>query len=120
MTKWGVVLERMTLSKFQLVQYREIVKRFSDNKTMMLNETDYVRLKEVLLYLQIIGYIEYVDIDNTYMFRRIGDFSDFEKWHKEKVREERKFSLREWKIAIISALIGGIVGLIPTVINLIK
>ena len=32
-------------------------------------------------------------------------------------KEQKKLSRREWKIAIISALIGGIIGLLPTIIK---
>ena len=32
-------------------------------------------------------------------------------------KEQRKLSYREWKIAIVSAVIGAIIGLIPTIIQ---
>ena len=35
-------------------------------------------------------------------------------------KEEKRLSHREWKIAIISALIGAIIGLIPSIIECIK
>ena len=34
-------------------------------------------------------------------------------------KEQKKLSYREWKIAIISAVIGAIIGLIPTIIQFI-
>ena len=37
---------------------------------------------------------------------------------KEKnIKEQKRLSQREWKIAIISAIIGGVIGLIPTIIS---
>lgn len=93
---------------------------FTKNETIVLDDVEYVRLKEVLLYLQILGYIKPLDIDGGNVFVRVGNFSDFEKWHEDKVKEERKLSFREWKIAIASALVGGVIGLIPTIINLFK
>lgn len=47
---------------------------------------------------------------------KIGRFEDFDKWHKDKEREERRISSREWRIAIISALIGLIPFIVTTVI----
>lgn len=35
-------------------------------------------------------------------------------------QEQRKITRREWKIAIISALIGAVIGLIPTIITWIQ
>lgn len=35
-------------------------------------------------------------------------------------KEKKHLSRREWKIAIISAILGGIIGLIPTIIEWIK
>ena len=106
----------MTLSKLQKVQYKEIVQTFGDNQTIMLEETDYVRLRETLVILEMLGYIREIEIDNAYMFQKIGNFSDFDAWHKDKVREERQLSSREWKIGIICALIGLIPFIVTTVI----
>ncbi|MBS5937603.1 hypothetical protein [Clostridium sp.] len=36
------------------------------------------------------------------------------------IKEEKRLKRREWKIAIISAIVGGLVGLIPYIITLIK
>lgn len=47
---------------------------------------------------------------------KIGEFSDFDAWHKDKVLEERRLSSCEWRIAIISALIGLIPFIVATVI----
>lgn len=35
-------------------------------------------------------------------------------------KEKKRLSYREWKIAIISAILGGIIGLLPTIIEWIK
>lgn len=114
----------MTLSKLQKKQYQEIVNTFGTKNFANFSRKDYIRLKETLGILQVLGYIESSDIDNTYAFEKIGEFSDFDKWHKDKLREERKMSIREWKIAIISALIGLIpfiiTTVIPWVISLVK
>lgn len=107
---------KMTLSKLQAKQYKEIVKLFSDKNTITLEDTDYVRLKETLGILEVLGYIRKLNINSTNALEKIGSFSDFDKWHKDKEREERKLSSREWKIAIVSALIGLIPFIVTTVI----
>lgn len=106
----------MTLSKLQKQQYKEIVKAFDGKKTIMLDDKDYIRLRETLGILEVLGYIRSIDVDNTHMFQKVGDFSDFDKWHKDKEREERKMSTREWKIGIICALIGLIPFIAATVV----
>ena len=105
-----------TLSKLQKKQYKEIVRLFGEKSTITLEDTDYVRLRETLGILEILGYIRDFGIDNTHAFRKIGSFSDFDKWHKDKEREERKVSFREWKIGIVGALIGLIPYIVTTVI----
>ena len=106
----------MTFSKLQKKQYKEIVKAFDGKKTIMLDDKDYIRLRETLGILEVLGYIRSIDVDNTNMFQKVGDFSDFDEWHKDKEREERKMSAREWRIGIIGALIGLIPFIAPTVV----
>lgn len=105
-----------TFSKLQKKQYKEIVKAFDGKKAIALDDRDYVRLRETLGLLEFLGYIQSVDVNNTNMYQKIGDFSDFDAWHKDKEREERRVSAREWKIGIIGALIGLIPFLATTVI----
>lgn len=82
----------------------------------MLGDTDYVRMRETLGILEILGYIRDLNIDNAHVFQKIGSFADFDKWHKDKEREERQLSSREWKIAIVGAIIGLIPFFVTTVI----
>lgn len=39
---------------------------------------------------------------------------------KQYLKEQKRITKREWIIAIVSACIGGVIGLIPTLINLFK
>lgn len=107
----------LTLSKLQKKQYAEIKEKFSESDIINLNDTDAIRLREVLLLLESLGYIQDMEIDNGNIFRRMGNFSDFEAWHKDQEKEERQLSTREWKIAIVSAIIGAVIGLIPTIVQ---
>lgn len=109
----------MVLSKLQASQYKEIKKRFEeDGKNMLILSTeDYVRLHDTLLILETLGYIQDMGVDNAYLFRKTGNFDDFEEWQKDRKREERRLSRREWRIAIVSALIGALGGLLPTILT---
>ena len=106
----------MTLSKLQKKQYKELVQAFGDNDIMMLDDKNYIRMRGILDILEFLGYVRNHEVDNTNMFQRIGNFSDFDEWHKDRVREERKMSAREWRIGIIGALIGLIPFIVTTVI----
>lgn len=107
---------KMTLSKLQKAQYKEIVRLFNNKNAITLENTDYIRMRETLAILEALGYIQEIKIDNSNMFQKLGSFSDFDKWHKDKEREERKLTLREWKIGIVGALIG----LIPFIVATVK
>lgn len=113
-------LGKSTFSKLQMKQYLEIREAFQNKKIVGISNEDQARLNDVLTVLQITKYIRKVDLNGTNAYEKIGDFKDFEKWHKDKVREERTLSRREWKIAIISAIIGAVGSNIPTIISVIK
>ena len=114
----------LTLSKLQKEYYREIKARFEKDDPIDLSDRDDIRFKEVLLLLETLGYIRPVGADGANLYWKEGEFDDFEAWHKDQEREERKLSAREWKIGIIGALIGLIPFFVTTVypwlINIIK
>lgn len=105
----------MTLSKLQKKQYKEIVERFGNERFVNLEDEEAVRLGETLRILEVLGYISRMEINGGNAFVKIGRFEDFDEWHKDKEREERQLSRREWRIAIVSAVIGAAIGLIPFV-----
>ena len=107
----------LTLSSLQKKQYAEIKEKFAESDMINLDDTDAIRLKEVLFLLESLGYIQDMKIDNGNVYRRMGNFSDFEAWHKDRKKEERQLSTREWKIAIVSAIVGAAVGQIPTIVQ---
>ena len=43
---------------------------------------------------------------------------DIEKWAKEQDKSQKWLSRREWLIAIVSAVSGAVIGLIPTIVSL--
>lgn len=112
--------QSITLTKRQYKQYQEIKAAFEKQQIIGISDSDNVRLKEVLLLLEMLGYIKSIEIDNTNAYRLIGNFKDFKAWHKDMVREARKITKREWRIAIISAIVGAIIGLIPTIVSCLQ
>ena len=56
---------------------------------------------------------------NHYVFLKKGEaFEYYLVEEKEARKEERKLSRREWRIAIVSAVIGAAIGLIPYIVSL--
>lgn len=110
----------MSFSKLQKQQYKEIKELFAncDSKAINLTDEDDVRLRRVLDILIDSETIRRIEVDGGNMYVKLTSFETFEEVYKDDVREEKKMSKREWRIAIISAIIGGIIGLIPTVISL--
>lgn len=106
----------MTLSKLQKKHYREIVKRFDNKSFANFEDEEYVRFGETLRILEVLGYISHMEINGGNAFVKIGRFEDFDEWHKDKEREERRMSSREWRIAITGAVIGLIPFIVTTVI----
>ena len=90
---------QLTFSKLQFKQYKEIKDKFSESNGMIfLSDEDNVRLREVLILLEHMGYIRNLRINNTNAYDKLVDFDSFEEWHNDQQREERKLSAREWKI----------------------
>ena len=108
-----------TLSKLQMKQYKEIVSLFGTGQGITLSDKDAIRMGETLALLELLGYVRRIEASGGVIVAKLGDFSDFDAWHKDKVREERQLSRREWRIAIISAVIGAVIGLIPYVVSIV-
>ena len=105
---------QLTLSKLQYEQYREIKRKFAESDGMIyLSDEDNIRLQEVLVLLEVKGYLRSIQIDGINAYRRMASFDSFEAWHKDRQREERKLSAREWKIGLVGALIG----LVPYILS---
>ena len=84
-----------TLSKLQKKHYEEIVKMFSSTNVIMLSDKEYIRLRDIIDILSTLGYVCICELTSQYAIKQIGDFSDFDKWHEDRKREERKLSYKE-------------------------
>lgn len=77
-------------------------------------------LRDAFRELRECGYIKTQWADNIpYYLAVTVDGQNYEANKKAAKKAERKLSQREWRIAIISAIIGGLVGLIPCICTLI-
>ena len=78
------------------------------------------QLRSVFKELKDCGYINTTWADDIpWVITVTNDGKNYEFYKKEEKRKEKKLSHREWKIAIVSALIGAAVGLIPWIISLL-
>ena len=107
-------------TKLQQKQYQEIVEAFNNKNTITVPTEDYIRMQDVLDILKERGVIIEIAADDVMFYRQSVEFSVFDKWQEDQAREAKKLSRREWKIAIFSAIIGALVGLLPTFIPWIK
>ena len=110
--------EHWIMSKVVAFEYRykEIVKAYGDERFLSLDDENYARLKETLSILTALEYIRPIEMNGMHSFVKLGNFKDFDRWHDDRVREEKKLSRREWRIAIFGALVGLIPFVISTVI----
>lgn len=100
----------VTLSSREKKQWEEIKTLAQNNDCLCLDDADAIRMKRVLDLLQEQGYIKNLDVDGTNMFLVLGNLHDFDDWLTDQEKQSKLLNLREWAIAIISALIGAVIG----------
>lgn len=100
----------VTLSAREKKQWEEIKTLAQNDDCLCLDDADAIRMKKVLDLLQAQGYIKKLEIDGTNMFLILGNFQDFDDWLTDQEKQSKLLNLREWAIAIISALIGAVIG----------
>ena len=67
--------------------------------------------------LELRGYIRDMEVDGANLYLQMAEWDGFEDWLDEMIKESNRLSRREWTIAIVSAVIGAAIGLIPTIIG---
>lgn len=109
-------------------QFNEIKELFNASKeeynelsSIMMKNESFLRYQDILRVLEIRGYLSITDTstlsDTSYLVVKMADFDEFETWLKSEIKKEKRLKRREWIIAIVSAAIGALIGLIPTFIN---
>jgi len=99
-------------------QYKAVKLLLGNNRDLRLSDEDALRYQDVLQLLQMRGYILDLEVDNVNWYRQMADWDGFEDWLKDEIKESKQMGRREWRIAIISAVIGAAVGLIPYIVSL--
>lgn len=105
----------MTNLKKQLKAVKDLL---SDERDLKLSNEDALRYQDVLLLLEERGYIHNFNVDGVNWYRVLVDFSNFEEWFNEEIKEDRRITRREWMIGIVCAIVGAVIGLTPYIVSL--
>lgn len=101
-------------------QYNELKALWGTEKSRNLSDEEALRYQDVLELLQERGYIMNLRVDGANLYTKRAEWDGFQDWLEQQIKTSRSLSRREWLIAIVSTAIGAILGLIPSVINLLK
>ena len=94
------------------------VKEFSKGKVVLqLSDVENQELQDALELLVERNVLIPCSTDHTNLYKIDGSFEVFEQWVKDQNKKARSFKRREWSIAIISAVIGACIGLIPSIVE---
>lgn len=110
----------LPLSKREWKLYKELKALFMAEKDQALDFNTYHKYEEWLLLLTAKGVLWHIKADGAYLYQCQNSFDDFEEWLKDQNRKAKKLSRREWTIAIVSAVIGALIGLIPTILSMFR
>ena len=91
------------------------------------DDADYLDVQDMLELLIQRGFVEEVTYEELRSFsmitkkgyKKVGDFKKFDAWVDDQEKKAKKKSRREWTIAIVCAILGAVIGLIPTFLQLL-
>lgn len=99
-------------------QLKAIKTLLGEERDLKLSDDDALRYQDVLLLLEDRGYIHDFHVDGMNWYRVMADFSGFEDWLNEELKEAKRATRREWIIGIVCAIVGAAIGLIPYLVSL--
>ena len=99
--------------------FSEIKKLFDSENYLTFDDNDFAYYRNTVEKLKEDGYIKVIYADGATIIYKNPFFDLFNDELKDNEKAEQKLSAREWKIAIVSSIIGAVIGLIPTIIDLI-
>ena len=102
------------------IQYEKLLEISKEKEMFSLTTDEALLLQDILTLLKERGYIVFADLTNSHVYKILGSLNDFAEWLEIQKNEQKRLSRREWTIAIVSAIIGGVLGLIPTIISLLS
>ena len=104
-------------------QFKDVVSLFGCEETIQLGGQVFLKYQDVFNLFKSRGYITVTDIStlsrNIYLVGKKCELGNFESWLKEQIKESNKMKRRDWKIAIVSGVIGAVIGLIPWLVGLL-
>lgn len=115
------------LSKREKKQIKELENAFKNyNPLEFETENDFLEIKDMLNLMIEQGYVEEVEYYEIERFSQvtkigyklIGSIDTFNDWVHDQEKKAKRITHREWKISIISAIIGAAIGLIPFIVSL--
>ncbi len=99
--------------------FSEIKILFDSENYLTFDDNDFAYYRNTVEKLKEDGYIKVIYADGATIIYKNPSFDLFDDELKDNEKAEQKLSAREWKIAIVSSIIGAVIGLIPTIIDLI-
>lgn len=108
------------LSKREWSLYKELKQKLKDNNSLEFDLATYHKYEDWLILLKDKGVIWEVFADGAYLCGTASEFDEFEAWIKDLDKKSKKLNRRDWTIAIVSAIIGALIGLIPSIIQLLS
>ena len=87
------------------------------SKQAFLSPVEQQTYMDVLALMQSRGVIQRINTWGRTLYTVIGDMDAFEQWIKKENQKAKQLSRREWRIAVVSAIIGATIGLIPMIVN---
>ena len=75
--------------------------------------------KDALSLMEEEGLVQLRDSFGRKAYVIVGDMAVFDQWVKNQNKKARKLSRREWRIAVAAAIVGAVVGLLPTLFHVL-
>lgn len=97
-------------------QYEKLRNLIGDEEAFDLSDEDALRCQDALSLLKSRNYILDASTLCEKRYIKAAEWDGFEDWLNEMIKESKRLSRRECTIAIVSAVIGAAIGLIPTII----
>ena len=98
-------------------QYEKLKAIIGDEDSFDLSDEDALRCQDALSLLVERGYLYDINADGANLYLKEAELDGFGDWLDEMIKESKRLSRRECTIAIVSAVIGAAIGLIPTIIG---
>lgn len=98
-------------------QYEKLKAIIGDEDSFDLSDEDALRCQDALSLLIERGYLYDVKADGANLYLKEAELDGFGDWLNEMIKESNRLSRREWAIALVGAVVGAAIGLIPTIIG---